>query len=101
MFSNVARSKAALDVIKIAAEWRDLLAAGYDPRYVRSLMTAKLLGLGPFPQPFELKPVPRPGDPLDSDAHLHALKQLRDDARALAKQAKLEMEHLEAHTHER
>jgi hypothetical protein len=44
-FADLAKSKAALDVIEWAAEYVKLLEQGYDPQYAHALMTAELTGV--------------------------------------------------------
>jgi hypothetical protein len=94
-FADMAKSKAALDVIEWAAEYAKLLEEGYDPQYAHALMTAKLMGLLYFPRPVEVEPIPKPGDPLTTTGRYRALQQLHTQALRFAREVKLEMERLE------
>jgi hypothetical protein len=95
-FANLAKSKAALDVMEWAAEYARLLEQGYDPQYAHALMAAKLMGLLYFPRPVEIVPMPEPGDPLATGARYRALQQVHTYALRFAKEIELELERLES-----
>lgn len=94
-YANLAKSKAALDVIEWVADYARLLEQGYDPQYAHALMTAKLMGLLYFPRPVEVEPIPKPGDPLTTTGRYRALQQLHTHALRFAKEVELEMKRIE------